>query len=221
MVGRSGGRPSAARPARRPPAERSSPASSGRTGVPVTTARGISVPSKATAFAAAKRPKRPLTAPGTASVLTETTGTRVTSAATPAGKLAYPPTITTTRGRRRANEATARPHAHNRPSTAPTFATSAAGLKLRWIPRPGNNVKGNSSVGHSEASWPRREPYNSTVLGSWPRATMARATCRDGTTWPPVPPPAMTVPRPALTDPGGSRRRAACWRRPARPVSPR
>ena len=82
------GRPSAARPpgpALGRPVQR---ASSPRTGVPVTCARGSSVPGKATALAAAKRPRRPLTAPGTASVVTETSGTRVSTAASPAGKLA-------------------------------------------------------------------------------------------------------------------------------------
>ena len=56
--------------------------------MPVTWARGRSVPSNATALAAANRPSRPLTAPGTASVVTDTSGTRVTTAAKPAGKLA-------------------------------------------------------------------------------------------------------------------------------------
>ena len=65
-------------PAGRPTLRRRSRvASSGQTGVPVTWARGRSVPAKATALAAAKRPSRPLTAPGTESVVMQTSGTRV------------------------------------------------------------------------------------------------------------------------------------------------
>ena len=88
QVRRSSGRPSSALARRRPAGDRSSPPSSGRTGVPVTTARGRSVPGKATALTAANRPSSPLTAPGTASGFTRTMGTRVSRAATPAGKLA-------------------------------------------------------------------------------------------------------------------------------------
>ena len=60
----------------------------GRTGVPVTTARGSGFPSHPTALAAANRPSSRLAAPGTASTLTSTSGTRWTSAPTEPARLA-------------------------------------------------------------------------------------------------------------------------------------
>ncbi len=106
----------------------------------MTCARGRPVPAKATALAAAKRPSRPFTAPGTASVLTETRGTLVTSAARPAGKLAYPPTITTTRGRRATKEPRARAQAQPIPATEAALAHQAEGRMLRRSPRPERSV---------------------------------------------------------------------------------
>ena len=79
------GRPSSARAAPRPEAERSTARTSGRTGLPVTTARGNDVPSKATAAAAANLPATRLAAPGTAFDSATISGTRSTTAARAAG----------------------------------------------------------------------------------------------------------------------------------------
>ena len=79
-----------ARPGLRPgpPGSRRTPAICGRTGVPVTTARGNGVPSQPTALAAANLPSSRLAAPGTASTLTSTSGTRCTRAPTEPARLA-------------------------------------------------------------------------------------------------------------------------------------
>ena len=71
-----------------PPRRAVTGAISGRTGVPVTTARGSGVPSQPTALAAANRPSSRLAAPGTASTLTSTRGTRWTTAPTEPARLA-------------------------------------------------------------------------------------------------------------------------------------
>ena len=60
----------------------------GRTGVPVTTARGSGVPGHPTALARAMWPKSRLAAPGTASTLTSTSGTRRRTAAADGATLA-------------------------------------------------------------------------------------------------------------------------------------
>ncbi len=60
----------------------------GRTGVPVTTARGSGVSSHPTAQARAKRPRSRLAAPGTASTFTSTRGTPRSTAAAEAARLA-------------------------------------------------------------------------------------------------------------------------------------
>jgi hypothetical protein len=62
--------------------------SSGRTGVPSPRERGRSVPGKATALPAAKRPSRPLTAPGHRIGVDEHQRVPGDTAARPAGKLA-------------------------------------------------------------------------------------------------------------------------------------
>ncbi len=61
---------------------------SARTGTPVTTARGRATLGAPTAQAAAALDAHRLTAPGTASTLTTTSGTRHNHAATTQGKLA-------------------------------------------------------------------------------------------------------------------------------------
>ena len=69
-----------------------------RTGAPVTVARRKRDPSNVTADAAAKRAVRALARPGRRSKETTTIGMRSRRAASTAGRLAYPPTDTTTRG---------------------------------------------------------------------------------------------------------------------------
>jgi hypothetical protein len=61
---------------------------SARTGLPVTTARGSGVPSKATADARAKRARRRLAAPGWVFCSATTSGTRRSTAARPTATLA-------------------------------------------------------------------------------------------------------------------------------------
>ncbi len=51
------------------------------------------------------------------------------------------------------------PEQAERPRRA--LAHRAPGRKLRRMPRPGRSVKGNSSAGHTVASWPRRDPKSS------------------------------------------------------------
>ena len=80
--------PESARAARRDPGCRPEAVISGRTGVPVTTARGSGFPGHPTALARANRPNSRLAAPGTASTLTRTRGTPETTAARAAGRLA-------------------------------------------------------------------------------------------------------------------------------------
>ncbi len=165
----------------------------GRTGVPVTTACGSGVPSQPTAAARANGPSRRLAAPGTASTFTSTSGTRQANAATEAGRLAYPPTDTTTAGRRRTTMATARTAAQASPAAAPRLAATAPGRTLRTSPRPGSRVKGKPPSPSTWASCPRREPTNSMEVRSWPAATRASATDSAGCRWPAVPPPATSA----------------------------
>ena len=85
---RSWGRPSSSRARLRESGERSTAATSGRMGFPVTTARGRGVPSNDTALARAKRAVSRLTAPGTAFCSATTKGTRRSTAAAAAGRAA-------------------------------------------------------------------------------------------------------------------------------------
>ena len=142
------GRPSALGPRTSPRASGPGDASSGRTGVPVTCGRGRSVPSKATALAAAKRPSKPLTAPGTAvgghgderhpgqdgGQPRRETGVATDDRRRPVAV-----------GRGTSPRRARRPRPA--PRTAPALAHQAEGRMLRRIPRPGSSVYGNSSVG--------------------------------------------------------------------------
>ena len=83
-----GGRSSSRRAAWRPDGDRSTANISGRTGFPVTTARGSAVPGNDTAAALAKGPASRLARPGTAFCSAMTNGTRSTIAPTTHGTLA-------------------------------------------------------------------------------------------------------------------------------------
>ncbi len=166
IVNRSGGNPSVTRAARRSSRDLRTAATSGRTGVPVTTAWGIGVPSQPTMLARANRPSSLFAAPGTASTLTSTNGTPTTRADSAAGRLAYPPTDTTTLGRARITRRSARHDAVASPATAPRFRTRSPGARLRTIPRPGRSVTGKPRPSRAVRSWPRLDPTNSMLSRS-------------------------------------------------------
>ena len=106
-----------------------------------------------------------MAAPGTASMFTTTTGTPNNAAATVGATLAYPPTATTTEGRRLATSTSDAANAATSPHSARTFDTVALPERLRLNPRPPSRVTGNSTPDSRLASRPRREPTSSTSLG--------------------------------------------------------
>ena len=185
---RSAGRPSSARALRpRSRRHRGGGTISGRSGLPVTIARGRSVPGKDTR----RRPRRSAAAPG--SPRRPARSARAARAARGSARRRrrrrswrVPPSTTTTVGPAPADDADA---ACTTPARGPIAARTLASVRRRWMPAAGQLVEREPRGGTSTASTPRSLPTKWMSEGSWPRATSTSATASPGSRWPAVPPP--------------------------------
>ena len=192
-VGRSSGRPSDRRAAAAGLGARSTAAISGRTGVPVTTARGSGFPSQPTALARANRPKQPVGRPGHGVDVDQDQGhpEHHGGRATPAGWRSRRPTPPPGAGpgppaRRPAAAATASPA-----TAAERSAPGRAGRRLRTMPRPGSSVTGKPRPSRVDPVLARGSIRRTRWLSrACPASTSASAMARAGWRWPAVPPPA-------------------------------
>ena len=118
--------------------------------------------------------------------------------------------LITTAGRARPSRATAWTAAASRPATAPMLST----VSRRAMPRPGKQGDLEAGVGHHGAlQTPGSTPESGWCPRRWPRSTSACPMAMAGTTWPPVPPPAIMAQARRSGEQPGRSARVTCGRR--------
>ena len=196
---------------------------SGRTGLPVTTARGRSVPGKETAAARAKRATRRLAAPGTAFCSATTIGMRKSTAARRTGHRLRshrapppPPGDGAGRGSGLARRPRARPDERADVGEGEPALDAPPGKRREREAGVGDEAALDFPARCRRSGWsPRRDPGRPGP-GRWRGR---------GAVWPAVPPPTIERPgggrRVRHPDRGGPRSGARPWPAGSRPATSR